>query len=751
VPALAALSWVYWRVLVRGEVFGSGDHSLFYWPVKSVYAALARSAGGVPLWNPFVASGQPFAANPEHAVFHPLTTLFLVLPFEWAYRLQVLVPVLLLALSGYFLGRTLHLPRSVSAASAVVWGMGGATVSLVQVLPTLFTFAPLPAAIAFAVHVGRRRLASDVLSFALLYGLMVLGGDPPSLLMGTLLCAVATLHGARLGAPGSAPRASPAGGLARLAAGGLLGAAIGAATLVPGLVHASRTVRAAGLDAETALSFTTPAVRLAEAAIPGAVRYGSLQGAAVPLGERLYPARGAPFLSSIYPGLLVIVSSVAAWAPRGSPARLWALPAALGLVLSLGAATPVFPALRALPLFSGLRFPERFLLLTLVSLAVAGTCGLASLLKEGPERLLRASAVGLLALLAAAAVLVGGNAASGSVLLPALARQGGALGVSLVAVAVAARARPGSLLRLTPAFALAADLGVAARPLVHSRRPSELRALPAPLLPLATAPPRGYVFHAAAQDRSRFRVEDLASPPYLAQFGVASALDRDFDLTELVWSTRATAAVLRAIAGSPARADAILARRGVAAVVAFRPDAPQDLSAAAARSPSDLLTLLAVPRPQPLAFAADALVSARGVSGWRDAVASAGAAARSLAVVDPADVPWSVPPRVSAARVGVVSRRATRLVLRVEAEGPEPCFVALNQTWDPGWEAHRDGERVPLVRTDLSLSGLLLPPGRHDVVLSYRSVPVLAGAVVSLVALLATGISYRIARRRAVS
>jgi uncharacterized membrane protein YfhO len=87
----------------------------------------------------------------------------------------------------------------------------------------------------------------------------------------------------------------------------------------------------------------------------------------------------------------------------------------------------------------------------------------------------------------------------------------------------------------------------------------------------------------------------------------------------------------------------------------------------------------------------------------------------------------------------------------VEAEGPEPCFVALNQTWDPGWEAHRDGERVPLVRTDLSLSGLLLPPGRHDVVLSYRSVPVLAGAVVSLVALLATGISYRIARRRAVS
>lgn len=750
-PALSALSWVYWRVFARGEVFGSGDHSSFYWPVKSVYAALARSAGGVPLWNPFVASGQPFAANPEHAVFHPLTTLFLVLPFEWAFRLQVLVPVLLLALSGYFLGRTLQLPRSASAASAVVWGAGGATASLVQLLPTLFTFAPLPAALAFAVRIGRRRVASDVLAFGLLYGLMVLGGEPPTLLMGALLCATGVLHGARLAAPGNGTAVSPAAGLARLAAAGLLGAAVGAATLVPGLVHASRTVRAAGLDAETALSFTTPAVRLAEAAVPGALRYGSLRDSEAPPGESLYPSRGKPFLSSIYPGLLLLVAAAGARVPRGRPERVWLLPAAFGLLLALGAATPVFPLLRALPVFSGLRFPERFLLLPLVSLAVAGTCGLASLLSGGPGRLVRPAAAGLLTLLVAAAGLAAGAGVPRSELVPPLARQAGVLVVGLLSVEVAARARPGSLLRLLPAFVLAADLAAATRPLVGSRRPSELRALPAPLLPLVTTPPRGYLFHAAAQDRSRFRVENVASPPFLAQFGVASALDRDFDLTELVWSTRATAAVLRAIAGSPAQADAILARRGVAAVVAFRPDAPRDLSAAAARNPSDLLTLLSVPRAQPLAFAADALVGARGVAGWRDAVASAGAAARSLAVVDPADVPWSVPPRVSGARVGVVSRSTTRLVLRVEADGPEPCFVALNQTWDPGWEAHRDGERVPLVRTDLSLSGLLLPAGRHVVVLSYRSVPVLAGAVVSLVALLATGISYRVARRRAVS
>ena len=92
-----------------------------------------------------------------------------------------------------------------------------------------------------------------------------------------------------------------------------------------------------------------------------------------------------------------------------------------------------------------------------------------------------------------------------------------------------------------------------------------------------------------------------------------------------------------------------------------------------------------------------------------------------------------------------------QLATGADAVEPPDLTIALNQTWDPGWEAHRDGERVPLVRTDLSLSGLLLPAGRHDVVLCYRSVPVLAGEIVSLVALLATGISYRIARRRGAS
>ena len=661
-PTVAATLAVFWNVLVRGEVFAARDHAAFYWPVKSIYAALARNSAGIPLWNPFLASGQPFAANPEHAVFHPLTTLFLLLPFETAFVLQVILPFLVSAGSGLFLARALRLSGAAAALSAVAWGYGGATLSTLHLVPTLLTIAPLPAVLGCAVRLGSRSSRVDVLGFGVLYGLMVLGGEPPVLLMGAFLAGVAVLHGRLLDGGAGAPPSPLTGALGRLLAGGLLGVAIGAATLVPGFSHALKTVRAEGLDARSANTFTLPSVRLADLALGDTWNLLTADGGDTAATERLYPGKRSPFLISIYPGLLLLAGAAAGWFPRRSPARLWALPAVLGVLIALGAATPVFPAMRHIPILSGIRFPERFLLMTLAALAVAGTCGLSRLLERESRGLRSAALGGMLALAAATAVASAGGAPAGPLGIRVV-RQVALLALGLGLVAVAARATSGSALRLLPAFLLAADLSAAGRPLVGSRPPAELRALPAPLLPLLKSPPRGYVFHAAAHDRLRGELPSLASPPFLAQYGIASALDRDFDKTELVWSAHATRTVLQALSSHPAQADAILARRGIAAIVTFRREAPATAFESEGRTPSERLALLAVPNPQPLAFAAARLVGASGAAGWRREVTAAGAAARALAVVDPADAPWPLPPVVSPARIGVVARETARLVL----------------------------------------------------------------------------------------
>ncbi|HYN42035.1 MAG TPA: hypothetical protein VE129_09680 [Thermoanaerobaculia bacterium] len=234
-PAAGAVVVVFWRVLVAGEVFGARDHALFHWPLKALFVSLVRNSPGLPLWNPFLAAGQPFAANPQHAVFHPLSALFLAVPLETAYRLHILVLVLATVVSGFFLARSLRLPMAVAAFSAVAWGFGGATMSALHLVPTLLTSAPLPALLGVAFRLGHRRVRTDVLVFGFLLGMMVLGGDAPVLLMGLLLAVFAVLHGTRLQDSVEAPPIPLARALGRLLLGGMLGSAIGAATLVPGL------------------------------------------------------------------------------------------------------------------------------------------------------------------------------------------------------------------------------------------------------------------------------------------------------------------------------------------------------------------------------------------------------------------------------------------------------------------------------------------------------------------------------------
>jgi len=68
-----------------------------------------------------------------------------------------------------------------------------------------------------------------------------------------------------------------------------------------------------------------------------------------------------------------------------------------------------------------------------------------------------------------------------------------------------------------------------------------------------------------------------------------------------------------------------------------------------------------------------------------------------------------------------------QFALEVEAAGPAASFIAVNQTWDQGWRARVDGILAPVVRTDISLSGVLVPPGQHRVEFEYFDDALAAG------------------------
>jgi len=70
----------------------------------------------------------------------------------------------------------------------------------------------------------------------------------------------------------------------------------------------------------------------------------------------------------------------------------------------------------------------------------------------------------------------------------------------------------------------------------------------------------------------------------------------------------------------------------------------------------------------------------------------------------------------------------------VDASTDAPGYLALTDTWYPGWEATVDGQTTPILRADLMFRAVRLPPGRHTVEFRYRPQSVRTGVGVSVAA-----------------
>jgi hypothetical protein len=727
--ALVVLA-LFWGALVRGETFALRDLRAYYHPAKAILAPLARASGGLPLWNPLFASGQPFAENPEHELFHPLTWLVFVLPFEVAFRCQVILPILCATGTMFLFLRSLPRSRPAALFGAVTWGLGGYLLSTTTLLPILFAVSVLPLVLLAATRVARNPAPTEIAGLAVTFALICLAGEPSTLLATPLLVAAAVA---------SSRRRVRVRVVARVAAGLLLGAALGGVVLVPGLHHAASTVRAQGLPDPVASAWSLAPPRLLELLTPHVLGHAVGGPDQVYFGAAFYPDKQHPFLYSLYPGLLATVLAAAAWTARGRGRWPWLAVGALGALLAVGRFGPVWPLARHLPGLSGLRYPEKFALLFVLPVAV-GAAGGFDLIARGPARSRRA-ALGALAIVAAVAgvatiaLLVLGRTRETA----AVARDAG----RLLAVAASALALlwswprlRGSARALAPCALLAADLALAGAPIVATVPVSSVADPPPALLPAIRGGRDELLFHQAEWQLSAEGSTMLAGqPPMPAQWGLALTLEQDLDLTQLAWTVRSTELFWRAVNRNPKLAGPLLQRRGVTSILSLREGAPRRLS------------LLGSPDAQPFAFAARRVQPISADDAWVDAVVALDAGARDAVCVSRADLP-EFPQAPAPARVAVASRAPGAAALDVDAAGPGPSFIAINQTWHPGWLAQVDGQPARLYRVDVALSGLVLPPGRHRVELEYRSRALDAGMTISAAAALACGALVMVGRRR---
>jgi hypothetical protein len=734
---LAAVVSTLWRALPGDLVFFQRDILNYWLPHIHVFLRAVRG-GDLPLWNANVGFGAPLLADPNFALLYPPTWLVLLIPPPDYYRLFVLGHAVFGGLGAVLFARRLGLATGPAAIAGGVYAVSGPLLSAASVFHHYAGAAWMPWVLAAFVSLRLRPSPRTTLALSLTVAGQLLAGSAD-------LCMMTALFGLGwLGWHEFGEERSSRTSFARwLVIGLAIGAAVGSVQWIPAAGLLAEGARGA-LPLEARTSWSVHPAGLLELFAPRLL--GRL-----PLGPetRLLLFEGRePLFASMFLGVPALGLAILGARASRSRWRGYVLSALGGaLLLALGRFTPVFALAHALPPFSLIRYPAKYLLPLALAWALLVGLGSAVWLErwEARERGRARWAMGTLAALAVVLAL-GGSALwwprrlGAGLLDPSWLDPLPRLQVVLFAEAAVAalvvlvlwlrsrRPLPAPGQSAIMAILVLGDL-VAAGQGVNPLAP---RALVETTPPLVAALPEGARIHVAAmseeQTAALFAQSSLRSlgtvgsalvafealaPPLGARFGLYGSFDDDF--TGLAPPVQIALAVI-----VKSHEDWPVGRRGLRlGGVEYVVDAGRNLAGYEEidRLDSSLgvpLRVLSVRGTRPRAYVVEGvrvvpdsdtvetLITRADFE--REALVAAGTAART-------------PGEGFAGRAAVVERETNRLV--IEASANRPGMLVVLEAWRRGWTATVDGEPAPLLRANALFRGVPLPAGRHRVEMSY--------------------------------
>jgi hypothetical protein len=350
-------------LFTRSRLFFVRDLVMAFRP-RFLFLRHAIASGSFPFWDPYPAHGQGAASDALYQLFHlPSLPIRLLLPEVPAYNLWVALPVPLSAAGMYlFLRRQVGAPAA--ALGAIAFGVSGPVVSSTNFPNMSWSLAAVPFVFWALERLFERRSASAAALLAVMVACQALAGEPVSL--------AATLAIAFGYAVLPRPRRGDVR-LAALAVYGLgTGALLAAIQYVPLGLAARGSSRSMIIDAEF---WTFHPLALLELVVPhffGDYFHSNLRELAWMLALN---SQRDPFYYTMYIGVPIVLLSAIAMVSGRTATRFWTIAVVLCAVASLGAHTPIYPALQAiLPPLKSFRFPVKYL-----SLAAFGVSTLAAI------------------------------------------------------------------------------------------------------------------------------------------------------------------------------------------------------------------------------------------------------------------------------------------------------------------------------------------------------------------------------------
>ena len=757
----AIVAVLCWPVIAQGRVYWVRDLHLYLYPHAEAFVRVIAQ-GSLPLWNPYIAFGEPLLANPYMQVFYPTTWLHLLVEPWWWWAGMVVAHLLLTGAGAYRLAQRLGTSRLGAFVAGAVWLTSGPLLSLVTLGHHLIGAAWMPWVLltSDAALSGRVR---DVVVAGVVLGIQILAGSPDmSALAVVLVMANSLWHVDWRAWSGHDNRR-----LLRATTGTvILGLGLSAAQWIPTLEFAGRASRFDQAGRIRTYWSTHPA-NLVEAILP--IPLNDLPLSA-PARTALYESR-EPFLTSLYLGLPAAVLVLAATVQRRSARPVLLLLTAFVLA-ALGRHSPFYAvATTLIPPLGVLRYPVKAMVPAALLWALLAGWGIDALREpsRGRSRLaILTLATGLVAHAGAVGLALALQPGTwgalflqraafdppiSAILLPTGLRVlwATALAAAIGGTALAARARPRAWVPAVAALAVITDLVVAHRHLNQSCSPELLAWRPPAVDAVRTGGlQRTYSFDYAPVTRAR---ASLPHPPYalaampsepamgavalrgalvplsLSEWGVESSYD--LDQQGLFPRGMATLArLLRLVEGTPSHLK-LLRMGAVARVAAMHTAGLEDLKPVATLPTlfQEPLRVYAVPDPLPRAYVVGGVIVAdedAAVAAIQDVSFDP-----SREIILPAGPPVAAPPNVPG-RCRVVRWKPDSITL--EADMDAPGYIVFVDTYDPGWRTKVDGSPATLLRANVAFRAVAVPAGRHRIESTYRPPAVGLGLAVSAAA-----------------
>jgi hypothetical protein len=160
---------------IRGSVFVERDLLAFFIPPRQFWVEEVKNLT-FPLWNPYYYNGHPLFATLQAGVLYPFSALYLFLPFDWAFNLNIEIHFALCGWFTYLLLRGMKASQGAALVAGIAFMLSGYLISVFNLLSTLLsvTWVPLFFLTFFAA------IKKDHLGYAIASGFvgtcMFLGG-----------------------------------------------------------------------------------------------------------------------------------------------------------------------------------------------------------------------------------------------------------------------------------------------------------------------------------------------------------------------------------------------------------------------------------------------------------------------------------------------------------------------------------------------------------------------------------------------